>query len=210
MPVRPLALRLTAAVFLAGALTLTAGCQSGDDEPGQTPGTAASGTAQTASQGYISKSVDPHPVADLELTTLDGDTIALEAQKGSVLLINFWATWCPPCRKEIPDLVDLQEELGPRGLQVIGVSFDREGAEVVRPFVEERDVNYPIVADTSQSVESELGPIYGLPTTLVVDADGMVRRRIVGVFPVDKMRSTLDSMLTAGASGAGPASGAGS
>jgi peroxiredoxin len=203
MSVRSLLLRLTAAVFAAGALTLTAGCQSGGDQAGEASGPATSGATQASGKGYISKPVDPHPVADLELTTLNGETINLGAQEGNVLLINFWATWCPPCRKEIPDLVDLQADLGPRGLKVIGVSFDREGAEVVRPFVEKRDVNYPIVADTSQSVESELGPIYGLPTTLVVDAEGMVRRRIVGVFPVDEMRSTLDSMLTAGTASAG-------
>jgi len=145
---------------------------------------------------------DPKPVPDVTVETLDGQQIDLGEQSGTVLLVNFWATWCPPCREEIPDLVALQKELGPQGFTILGISTDQEGAEAVRPFVDEYDINYPIVVDTARTLQaSSLGPVYGLPTTFVVNADGQVVQRVMGMFPVDAMKPRLQKMLTeAGAS----------
>lgn len=171
-------------------------CESDSDQssPSEAPRT---NVAARDSLRNVTTFDDPKPVPDVTVETLDGQTIDLGAQSGTVLLVNFWATWCPPCREEIPDLVALQKELGPQGFTILGVSTDQEGAEAVRPFVDEYDINYPIVVDTTRSLqESSLGPVYGLPTTFVVNADGQVVQRVMGMFPVEAMKPTLQKLLT--------------
>lgn len=150
------------------------------------------------------RTVEPEPVPELMLETLNGESIALDEQDGRVLLINFWATWCAPCRKEIPDLKDLYSDLEQEGLTIIGVALDREGREVVAPFAEEHAINYPIVIDTEGTAEAEFGPIPGLPTTVLVTPEGQITKRVVGIFPTDEMKSTLRDMLNASGSASGP------
>jgi peroxiredoxin len=188
-------MRLLAAVLTATLTIGLLGCGSGDDaDPSQAPQTNVE-ARKSVSSGKIKPVENPKPVPELTLQTMDGEPIALREQSGKVLLINFWATWCPPCREEIPDLIDLQEEFGPQGLRVVGVATDREGASVVRPFVEEQGINYPIVLDSTQSISEQLGPVYGLPTTVVVNAEGKIAKRVVGMFPADEFRPTLKEML---------------
>ena len=128
------------------------------------------------------------------LPQLDGGTLRLGDYRGRVVLLNFWATWCPPCRAEIPDLNRLQDELGPAGLNVIGVSLDEEGFEAVRPFAEEYKVTYPLVVDDG-AVAAQYGSLQGLPTTFVVDRNGQIVRRVIGLFPLDEMRPVLEDLL---------------
>lgn len=149
------------------------------------------------------RDVGPKPVPDLTLETMDGETINLAEQKGKTLLINFWATWCAPCREEIPDLKALHSELKSEGLTVIGVALDRQGREVVAPFVKKQSINYPIVIDTDGTAEAELGPVPGLPTTLLITPDGQITKRILGVFPTKKMKPTLQKMLAGSESASG-------
>ncbi len=195
-PIRFFSLALALILFAA------AGCSSDDGGDGNAP--AGGPPAASLSSGGQIQTPDA-PVPDVTLETMDGETIALAERPGEVLVVNFWATWCAPCRKEIPDLIDLQEELGPRGLTVVGVSFDQEGAEVVEPFLEEYAINYPIVLDPEASLDEAFGGIYGLPMTYVVGPDGTVRYRVLGLFPVDEMRSKLVALLEEGADA--PASG---
>jgi thiol-disulfide isomerase/thioredoxin len=129
------------------------------------------------------------------MTTLDGQTIQLDEQKGKVVLVNFWATWCAPCRKEIPDLINLYSELKSDGLLVVGVATDDDGERVVAPFVKREKINYPIVVDTSRTIESQFDAMYGLPTTYVVNPEGQIVRRILGIFPTEEMRPKLETML---------------
>lgn len=180
-------------VFLSVGLTvlLLLGC---GEEENQDPATAPQSNVE-AQAGESHQLDEPEPVPELSLETLDGETINLAQRDGEVLLVNFWATWCAPCRKEIPDLTALQSELGPDGLTVIGVALDRDGAEVVKPFLQKYDVNYPIVIDAERTVESELGPTYGLPTTLVVNPEGQITHRVVGIFPVETFKPKLEEML---------------
>jgi len=147
--------------------------------------------------------VTPEPVPDLALKTLDGRSIHLAQQEGRVLLINFWATWCGPCRKEIPDLKALHSELNSKGLTVIGVALDRKGREVVEPYVEKQAIDYPIVVDSKGKAEAAFGPVRGLPTTIVVNADSKITKRILGLFPTDQMKPVLREMLAAGSSSSG-------
>ena len=140
------------------------------------------------------RDVGPEPVPDLTLETLDGTSIDLTAQEGDLLLINFWATWCAPCREEIPDLKALHSDLD--NLTVIGIALDRKGREVVEPFAQKLEINYPIVIDEAGTAEAEFGPIPGLPTTILVTPEGQITKRVVGIFPTEEMRPTLQEMLS--------------
>ncbi len=178
----------------AGLLLALTACGSGDDrstDPSQ---------STTSSQSGTDYQTNPIPAPDLTLETMNGRTLNLAEQQGKVILVNFWATWCGPCRREIPDLIELYSDLRSEGLVIVGIAVDQEGAEVVKPFVEEREINYPIVLDPDQSTESHFEAMYGLPTTYVVNPDGKIVRRVLGVFPIEEMKPQLEKML--GESGA--------
>ncbi len=117
---------------------------------------------------------------DFELPTLEGETFRLSDHRGKVVLLNFWATWCAPCRAEIPDFIKLQQKLGEDQLLIVGISLDEEGEEVVRPFVEKMGINYPVVIDDG-SVARLYGGVYAIPTTVIVDPSGNIYRRFEGM-----------------------------
>lgn len=179
-------------------LAVLAGACNPDTGGSQETGTSTSSSSEAPARSGQTYDTDAQPVPDLTLETMKGTSIDLAEQDGNVLLLNFWATWCAPCRKEIPDLKALQSDLGPKGLTIVGIALDREGTEVVKPFVEQHSINYPIVVDAEGTTESELGPIPGLPTTLVVDPNGSIVRRVVGIFPTEQMKPTLEEMLATG------------
>jgi peroxiredoxin len=191
-------MRTALCLLLSVGLTIgLTGCGS-DGGDSSTPETAPKTNAEARSGPDFSK--NPVPAPDVAMTTLDGETIQLAEQSGKVVLVNFWATWCAPCRKEIPDLINLYSDLQSDGLLVVGVATDDEGESVVAPFVKKHDVNYPIVVDTSRTIESKFDAMYGLPTTYVVNPEGQIIRRILGIFPTDEMRPKLEAMLQKGAS----------
>jgi thiol-disulfide isomerase/thioredoxin len=155
-------------------------------------------SAPESSVARESQRFEPVPVPDFELEDMDGGMYSMEARKGKVVVINFWATWCGPCRFEIPELVELQEEYGPEGFEVLGISMDEGGFEVIRPFAQEMAINYPIVVDHGP-VASQFGGIYGLPTTFIVDRNGLIQERIIGLVT----RRSLEPRLADPAIGAG-------
>ena len=113
---------------------------------------------------------------------LDGDSIRLADLRGDVVLLNVWATWCHPCREEIPALQALHEQHAGRGLQVVGVSVDAGGladADRVRAFADEFGVTYPIWLDPNERVAREFFTI-GVPTTVLIGRDGLIRWRHTG------------------------------
>lgn len=110
---------------------------------------------------------------------LAGKQISTEALRGKVILVNFWATWCPPCREEIPDLVALQRKY-PEQLQIIGVSQDSAPAEAVQQFAAERGMNYPTVMSTPE-IEKLFPGVYALPTTFLIDREGRLAKKHVGM-----------------------------
>lgn len=133
---------------------------------------------------------------DFELITLSGEPFHLGAHRGEVVLLNFWATWCAPCLVEIPDFIELQEELGDRGLQIVGIAVDAEGEEVVRPFAEEMGITYPIVVDIGE-ISEMYGGIYALPTSILIDRQGNIVQKIPGMLTRDRLRPILDELLSA-------------
>lgn len=199
-------------LLLLSLLLVLAACggEASQDPPAAASQSAASQSASSQSAPSQSgplpgkvRDVGPTPVPDLTLTTLDGASIDLQAQEGRLLLVNFWATWCAPCREEIPDLKALHADLHEEGLRVIGIALDREGREVVAPFVDKLDIPYPIVIDSDGAAESAFGPLPGLPTTLLVTPDGQVTKRVLGIFPAEEMRSTLEQMLNSDGASSG-------
>lgn len=187
--------RWFAALLLAGALILgTAGCSSDEQNPADSA-SSSSRLPSSANAELIESPDEPEPAPDVTMETMDGETIALADRPGEVLLVNFWATWCAPCRKEIPDLIDLQDDFGPDGLTVVGVSLDQQGADAVTPFLEDYAINYPIVIDTEGTIEQAFGGVYGLPMTYVVGPDSRIHHRVLGLFPVDEMRPKLTALL---------------
>lgn len=111
---------------------------------------------------------------DLRAVLLDGDTVALADYRGSPLLVNLWATWCPPCQAEMPYLESVGAEYATQGLRVVGISTDREGAlDEVRRVVERRGVTYDILLDPA-SESTELFDAFGLPVNVLANADGRV------------------------------------
>lgn len=114
------------------------------------------------------------------LKDMNGKTVRLRAYRGKVVLINFWATWCPPCRAEMPDLVRLQREHARQGLQIIGITYPPERKNRVRKFARSLKVNYPIILGTRQ-IKERFSSEETLPLTVVIDRDGKVKEIISGI-----------------------------
>lgn len=137
----------------------------------------------------------PHPAPALKLRDIQGRTFRIADYKGKVLLINFWATWCPPCRTEIPELVKWQHEYRTLGLQIIGVTHPPQTLLEVRRFTRKTKVNYTIVLGTKATkllfTESET-----LPLTVVIDRAGNVRELIEGVIFPEEFKEKIKPLLT--------------
>ena len=123
---------------------------------------------------------NPDPAPDLKAKDLDGKELSLDAYKGKVVLLNFWATWCGPCRAEIPSLIRIQEAYKDR-LQIIGMDVDDDDKDKLRAFVKDQGINYP-VAMTSDAVRLAYGGIAALPTVFVINRDSKVVQKHVGLF----------------------------
>ena len=130
--------------------------------------------------GCFSGSRPPHvgsPAKDF--TVRDSDrSVTLNQFRGQVLVLNFWATWCPPCTEELPSLMDMQDRLRGRGVVVLGVSIDVD-AEAYHRFLKQRNVNFLTVRDPEQKVAGMYGTS-GWPETYIIDRQGVMRRKIVG------------------------------
>lgn len=129
----------------------------------------------------------------LAVTDLDGRPWALASQRGSVVLVNLFATWCPPCRAEMPDLAGLASEYQPKGVAFLGLSLDEGGAAVVRPFVQRSGLPFP-VAVAEPGLEFTAG-VTGIPVTLVIDRAGRVARSYPGMISAAEVRRDLDALL---------------
>ena len=129
------------------------------------------------------------------LTDANGRVHRLEDYRGRWVLVNFWATWCPPCLDEIPDLVALHEERGKRDLVVIGIAMDYQSRETVLQFVEQMFISYPIVFGTP-AIAAQIGKIPGLPTTFIYDPGGKMAVRHVGPLTKEAVERILDEGRT--------------
>ena len=175
--------RQSAALVVVATLC-AAGCgPSPVDAPGSDWTGGAAGPPPlfaTPDGGVMLRFVDtPAEVPDLTMETLDGETFSMAEQRGKVVLVNFWATWCGPCREEIPYLVQLAERY-PDHLTVIGVSEDHGPPADVAAFAGQYEVNYPIVMSTPE-IKRAFPGVFALPTSFVVDPEGRMVESHVGL-----------------------------
>jgi len=138
------------------------------------------------------------PAPSFVAETLEGDRFRLHDHRGDVVVVNVWATWCPPCRVGMPGFVDLQREVEDEGVQFVGIAVDREGAAAVRPWVEEQGVNFPQIANPSVAARHFSGEV--VPRTYLIDKQGRIRYEHRGVI----LKWALDDALETLAGEASP------
>jgi len=150
--------------------------------------------AGAASAGPVKLLKERAQVPPFTATDLDGRTVSTAALRGKVIIVNFWATWCPPCREEIPDLVALQTKYKDK-LQIIGVSQDSGSVEQVKRFAAEHGMNYPTVMSSTE-LETLFPGVYALPTSFIIDRDGRLAQKHVGL--LNASRTELETRSLAG------------
>jgi len=127
------------------------------------------------------------------LNDIDGKPLALANHRGKVVLLNFWATWCTPCRAEIPQFVEFQNKYGPQGLQIIGISMD-DDATPVRAFYQQFKMNYPVAIGTATLADS-YGGVLGLPVTFLIGRDGTIAAKYVGATDLAALQKKIEAMV---------------
>ncbi|MEN3334667.1 MAG: hypothetical protein V7641_4032, partial [Blastocatellia bacterium] len=128
------------------------------------------------------------------LKDLNGRTVRLSDFKGKVVLLNFWATWCAPCRAEMPDLVKLQNEYRSKGLQVVGMTYPDYSRAAVGHIARRLKLNYPILLGT-RKLAGQYGVGEVMPTTIVIDRQGRIRARILGILEPDEFEQNVKPLL---------------
>ncbi len=128
---------------------------------------------------------------DFTLTTTTGGTWNLAAHRGQVVLVNFWATWCPPCRMETPELVSLKSDLAAQPFEIVGINMDDDTSKVA-PFLKQYSINYPVLLPGSAL---PFGEVDALPTSILIDRQGRVARRYVGMISERAVRGDIDQLL---------------
>jgi thiol-disulfide isomerase/thioredoxin len=154
---------------------------SGSDTPGGAP--AASSPAPAS---------DPAPAWTLK--DLAGKSVSLADFRGKVVVLDVWATWCPPCRAEIPHFIEIQNEYKDKGVTVVGISVDSTGPADVAQFVKDNGMNYPIVM-ADEATATAYGADQGIPTTVVIDKNGNVVARHLGLTDKDVFEDDIKKAL---------------
>ena len=168
-----------AAALLAGCLF--SGCSYGPS------------TVKAAS---VKPDKERHSAPDFALKDADGKTVRLSDYKGKVVMLDFWATWCPPCKVEIPWLIDLERKNKDRGFEVLGVSMDDEGWEVVKPFMREVGMNYRVVIGNDATAEM-YGNVESLPETFLIDRESKIAAIHIGLASRKDFEDEVEQLLNA-------------
>ncbi len=156
------------------------------------PSSSAQHAEITAAEPAADSTVTPAP--DFELITLEGDPFRLSEQQGRVIVLNFWATWCPPCREEIPEFVEMQDDFGRDDVLFVGVSLDNMDANYVRAFADEFNVNYPMMIDDG-TADQAYGPVRSLPSTFLIDRDGNVQGYAPGLVTREMLEPLIMNLV---------------
>lgn len=144
----------------------------------------------------VSLTGQDYPLApDFQLKDLDGRDLTLQAYKGQVVFVNFWATWCPPCRQEIPGFIEIYEKYKDQGMTILGISLDRADEEVIREFVSEYKITYP-VAKGSFKLALEYGSGQAVPETFVIDRQGRIRHKHLGFMDKDTLETLYKELAS--------------
>jgi len=141
----------------------------------------------------LARSATKMPTFALE-DVLTGKDVDSKRFAGKSLLITFFATWCPPCIQEIPNLIEVQDEFGPTDFSVVALSMDQEGSEVVKRMVEKKKINYPVMMADSR-VTRDFGGVYGIPTSFLVNRRGNVVKKYTGYIPHSVLINDIKQVL---------------
>ncbi len=177
---------------LIAALLSTAACSRQNPEASAPPAKPAEGGAGAAKASAALPTLGPAPA--WRLRDLNGVEVTSEQFKGKVLVVDFWATWCPPCREEIPGYIELTKKYGGQGVVILGVSLDQAGPEVVKAFAAKSGINYPLVMGDDKVVAA-FGGVEGIPTTFLIDRAGQIRDRKVGLVPTPEYEQRIRAVL---------------
>lgn len=153
--------------------------------------TAAQTRRQSVKKSTLAKQAEK-TLPDLKLPDLNGAEWSLHKNRGRVVLINFWATWCVPCRTETPMLVNLGNEYKSRGLEIVGIALDEGGTEIIKKFVAEYGIDYPILLPVPGSRLARIAPV---PTTLLVDSQGRLAKKYVGAMPEKILHADIEKLI---------------
>ena len=187
------ATHLALTIVTAGALALTAlpGLACAADSKKPVAGAASSTPAPVKT--YIDTS-QLTAAPDFKLVDLTGKVNSLADYRGKVMILDFWATWCGPCRMEIPHFIEMQKLYGEKGLQIVGVSLDQGGKDDVVPFAKNKGINYDMLLGTNEAAMA-YGGVKGIPTTFVITQDGKIYKKYVGVRPRETFESDVKALL---------------
>jgi thiol-disulfide isomerase/thioredoxin len=153
---------------------------------------------QSSSGTSLVGSVIGKAAPDFQLTSIDGKTVKLSDFKGKAVVLNFWATWCAPCKIEIPWFVELQKQYGPNGLVIVGVDMDdNPSAESIGKFAHEQDINYTVLLG-NEKVADLYGGAEALPTTFYIGRDGKIVTRAFGLISHKEIEANIQSALKQG------------
>lgn len=135
------------------------------------------------------------PAPEIAGKTVQGDTFRLSAHRGKVVLVNFWATWCGPCKMEMPDLVALQNKYGPRGFTIVGVSTDDYSSPAsLQPFVQSQGLNYPVLL-AEAGLQQKYGGVENIPASFLIDRQGNVVKSVEGATDQAALAPEIEALL---------------
>lgn len=164
-------------------------------EPAVTATLAPVASHDAATQGGACMADAKPANLDFTMPDLDGKDVRLSSFKGKVILLNFWATWCGPCKAEIPGFVELQDEYGKDGLVIVGYSVD-DDAPKAKAFADQFKMNYPVLLGLGrEDVQDAYGPIWGIPASFIISRDGRVCQKHLGIAPKAVFEKEIKALL---------------
>lgn len=178
-------------LVITAGLIVTIGCQGVAETPApQTASTVTTPASATAKPKPRPENAAPN----FTLPDMDGKPVQLADFGGQVVMVDFWATWCGPCRRTIPDLVELYAAHRTEGFEILGVALERQGTQMLKPFAEKNRITYPILVGNADVVKA-YGNFTGIPTAFLIGRDGTIREQYVGVQSKNVLEKAIKSLL---------------
>lgn len=157
-------------------------------------GSAREADATQAGASFCDAQAKPAPL-DLSFKDMSGKDVRLSDYKGKIIFLNFWATWCGPCKLEIPHFIELQEKYRDKGVVFLGLSVD-DPVEKLKPFADKYKINYPVLVGLGEDDKQEaFGPVYGIPTTFIIDRRGNICRQHQGLATKEVFERVIQALL---------------